>query len=300
MEDEVAVAPETPVEESAPDFAEASEAALEAHPGESGEAEVKTESEPAGEDAPKADTEEGHLAWVKSVSGNVNEDGSINVDRVTKQAHELHKQSQKQTQALSRLEDAFAHPDIAAAFKKVYMGGEPPVEEKPAEVVKENQTNEEILGDFVNKTTKPVIDEMQGALDFLMNQALQSEYGRVQGLLETEFPNYGDIKDDVGALFDSISVKAGTTSDKLLAQLARDGSLHATLKSAAINVLYPGLKEAKAKTEEASKVAGEEKQKRARLGLPTGSASRVDKATSPAASFQEAMEQAEEELAAAS
>jgi len=301
MEDQIAVAPEAVAEESAPTFEQASEAALEEHPEESGEVEASPESAPAGEETPKAEAEADHLAWVKSVGGNTNEDGSLNVDRITKQAHELHLQTQKQSQSLKALEESLTHPLIAQAFRDVHMGGDTPaVASKPVEESTEPKTNEEILGEFIDKRTKPQIDELNGTIAFLKTKALNAEYKNVQTQLETEFPNYSEIKDDVGKIIGDISAKAGISSGDLLAQLAFDGSLFETLKSAAINALYPGLKEAKTKAAEAVVVVDGEKQKRARLGLPTGSASQVSKENAPATSWEEALEQAEQELAAAS
>lgn len=303
MPEQEEVAPEAVEKppESAESFEEASESALgEVEIEEESGEEVKPESAPAGKDASKAEADLDHIAWAKSVQGNTDEKGEIIADRVLKQAHELHKQNQKQQQSLSELEKSLSHPLIAQAFREVYMGGDKATEEKPPEKPPEEKTDEEVLGEFVDKRTEPQLTKMQGVIDFLYGKALTSEYQRVQGLLEGEFENYADIRDEVGKTIAGIAQKTNTTAADLLARLAMDGSLHKTLQSAAVNLLYPGLKEEKQKRTEANKKEEEGKQKRARLGSRKSGSSQVEKVPTKAESWNEAIEQAEEELAAVS
>lgn len=304
MEDTVVPAPvETESAAEPKTFDEAVNAALEETQEVSGE-EVSTPAETEASEAEKtteeATTEAEHIAWMKSVEGNVDpESGEVNIDRISKQAFELHKQTQQQASNLSQLNEILKNPQVSQFITELYGGKVAPRE--PATIPNAEKTDEEILGEFVDKRFEARVGSLNENVNILTDKLIVSEQTLARKQLIEEFPNYDEIKDQVGAMIGSAATRARMSATQLMNTLALNGTLHETLQQAAMTILYPALAKEKSATVVPAKTVVtlvDEAKKRTNLTNP-GANSNAQSTEAVIATFEDAADAAEEEIASA-
>jgi hypothetical protein len=236
-----------------------------------------------------------HVKWAKSVSGNVDEKGTLNQDRVLKQAYELHKQSQATAQQLAQLNSVLRHPEIAATLQRLASGQTPEAAKKEPEGEK---TDEQVLSEYVKDLIKRETAGLQEQTRLAYNRAIEAESNLAYNRLCQEFgkEDYDGIRQDIASQLAVVAQQANTTLPSLIEYLVQKGMLYDTFASAARNILYPRMKErTAAAATQASQKKVEDKKK---LALTPKGTSPVSVAKSPKKinSFEDAAKAAEEEL----
>lgn len=251
--------------------------------------EARPADQTASAEAEKASPEPEHLAWVKKVSGNVDpQTGQLIVDSVAKQAFELNKQNQQVLGQMQQVRQLLLHPEVLPIVQRIAAGGKSETEKPKAEAEK---TDQEILQEFVDARVNELTKNLQQRNDRVYQKFLASEFENTYRRIKEEFPNYDEIREEVGALVAASAKDAGLSPDQLMAYLAENGRLYDAIRTGVVNVLFPKLQsQAKTKSEESGK-------EKLRAKLPSkGTPSSKVRSDKSVATFEDAVRAAKEEL----
>lgn len=282
------------------DFEASARSALaEFEKGESGNADAgQGETAPegkAGESSTAPVEEPEHVKWAKSVSGNVDDQGNLNVDRVLKQAYELNRQNQLTAQQLAQLKTVLQHPGVLKALEEATKG-KPPEAEKPAPDAEKSEID--ILNDHIDERITAATKDLTERNQLLFQDLVETKLNLTYAKLCEEFgkTDYDGIRDQIGQQIHAVAQRANTTPQALIEFMIRNGSLYDTFASAARNILYPRLKEQRASAAAAAEQKSVEG-KRNLKAMPSGTSSKSVAKPKAIETFDDAVRAAEEELA---
>ena len=253
-----------------------------------------------------------HLGWARSVSGLADPTtGEISVDRLAKQAFEVNKAFQAQARTLAQFEGLLKIPKIAAAFRELAgdPGPAPPAVAKATDG-EAPQTEEQILADFVRgelkKFIEPTLAPLQQQIQTVYKQYEDSQMELAYRNLQEEFGKtedgqhyvYDTVRDQVASMIVETARQANVQVGTLLSHLIRNNQLAQTFSSAARNILFPAVRQQVETVRKAADIKKMADQKRTRLTSPGSPARDVGTVRKQAPTFEEAAEQAEQELSA--
>jgi hypothetical protein len=272
-----------------------------------------TDSVPA--ESGKAEQEEPeHIRWVKSVSGNLAPDGSVNVDAVTRQAYELHRQTQLQAQQIAQIRQMFNDPRIADAIRRAVAPPQAAGDAASRETPAAEKTDEELFNELIERRVEEKLRQLSPAVDrtsWLYQQQLATVKSGALNQLVSEFgPDsevpFSEIEPLLVVRLQQAAAANGTDPTNLLNVLAETGKLYDTLALQARDIAFQLLR---AKRKQQASGGGNgvapqpgqsvaQPQLRANLSRPGSPSHSVRPAEREIRDIEDAWQAAKEELAA--
>ena len=238
-------AAESATTDSPMSFEQAAEAALGEQSGSAPAQDATAPSEGKAETtpAPIPVEEPDYVRWVKSVSGNTDAQGNINVDRVLKQAYELNRQNQLVAQKLSQFNQALQHPEIQ---KVVMRLANPQQAQEPAQA---ELTDEQILNQHIEKIIEqrmsPVLSPLQEQAQLAFERAVKAETDSAFYALQEEFgkDEFNSVIPEIQNQLQMASLQSGVPIPQILGLMVQRGALYPAMAQIARNALFPQLKQ---------------------------------------------------------
>jgi hypothetical protein len=254
-----------------------------------------------------AQAEPEHLRWAKSIQGDVNPDGTLNVEAVARRAYELNRGFQTQAQQIAQIRQFLSDPQVVQAIAQI-RGQQQQAAPVPAEKPLDEKTDEELFAELVQRQ----VDEKLKAIAPILVQTQtlhQERLGRIKAeTLQQLAMEFGPespvpIQQIEPFLMQRIQMTAqqmGTTPQVIFDHLAERGNLYQALAAQAREIAFLIQRET-GKTPVVEPMSPTPQQQRnpvrANLSRP-GSPSSVSPAERDISNFEDAWQAAKEELAA--